>query len=269
VQVSINGTNADALINQKFSAAVKLNPGENTINIYAFDKQKNKGELTLNVIQDPNADVIPPVINLTEPLISRGIIVVRDPAKAFRVEGAISDESSLYGLWINGIKINFKNDGSFTREFAVKPDTLMITAVDSFGNVSTKILRITEDFVSKDSILTGKYYALIIGVQDYQDINIPDLDFPVSDSKEIINILQEKYGFDENNIVFLENPTRTKIMGTLNDFKKRLKLLIIFLYFMQGTVFGMLIFSKVFGSLRMQVFLIQLSGSQTAISEII
>ena len=57
-----------------------------------------------------------------------------------------------------------------------------------------------------------KYYALIIGVSDYEDENIVDLDQPVHDAVNLRNVLSRYYTFEEENIIFLQNPDRSSII---------------------------------------------------------
>ena len=57
-----------------------------------------------------------------------------------------------------------------------------------------------------------KYYALIIGVSNYSDESILDLDEPVDDALNLKNVLQRYYTFEEENIIFLRNPDRTSII---------------------------------------------------------
>lgn len=57
-----------------------------------------------------------------------------------------------------------------------------------------------------------KYYALIIGVSNYEDESIIDLDHPVDDAYTLKNVLIRNYTFEEENIVFLRNPDRTGII---------------------------------------------------------
>lgn len=221
-QVLVNGVKLDSVVNGKFSTTVKLTPGTNELIFQAFDKSKNKCETRLTVIQDPNADIQPPLLSITEPIINRGLIVVRDTTKIFRVQGKVTDDNLLFGMWINNEKVEPVN-GEFTKEYTKKPDTLSILVVDKYGNYDTKFLQISEDIVNKDSLKIGKYYALIIGVQQYADPSINDLDFPVTDSKKFMDVLTEKYTFPKENITFLENPNRTKIIQTLSDLKKKIK----------------------------------------------
>jgi len=66
----------------------------------------------------------------------------------------------------------------------------------------------------------GKYYALLIGVSDYTDSRIPDLDgLPVKDAKRLEKILNDNYTFAE--ILVLTNPTSQQIIRALDDLKKK------------------------------------------------
>ena len=63
-----------------------------------------------------------------------------------------------------------------------------------------------------NELASRKYYALIIGIDDYKDEAIQDLDNPVADAKELQQVLQNYYTFDKEHVTFLANPTRTKII---------------------------------------------------------
>lgn len=62
----------------------------------------------------------------------------------------------------------------------------------------------------------GKYYALIIGINDYRSPDIPSLDNPIKDAASLYNVLSTKYSFDTANIFFLRNPTLNEIITTLD-----------------------------------------------------
>jgi len=51
------------------------------------------------------------------------------------------------------------------------------------------------DDMSHQSGKLGAYRALIIGINDYQDPKIPDLETPVNDAKAMAELLRERYGF--------------------------------------------------------------------------
>lgn len=61
-----------------------------------------------------------------------------------------------------------------------------------------------------------KYYALIIGIDDYADDGIQNLDNPVKDALEIKRVLQTNYTFEPENIQILTNPTRTNIIESFD-----------------------------------------------------
>ncbi|MCP4020902.1 MAG: hypothetical protein GY729_03590 [Desulfobacteraceae bacterium] len=61
----------------------------------------------------------------------------------------------------------------------------------SHANRTIQIIR----GLTHDSGKMGKYYALIIGIQNYRDPNIPDLETPLNDTKVISDLLKQKYGF--------------------------------------------------------------------------
>ena len=63
----------------------------------------------------------------------------------------------------------------------------------------------------------GKYYALIIAVNDYEDNAISDLDEPVNDAKKLYNVLTTQYTFDQSNVRRLINPGRAEIIRSLED----------------------------------------------------
>ncbi|MFZ2168174.1 MAG: caspase family protein, partial [Methylococcaceae bacterium] len=71
---------------------------------------------------------------------------------------------------------------------------------------------------------TGQYYALIIGINDYQT-PIPQLNTPVNDAKGVDAVLRQKYGFKTTLLVDDTSikPTRDGILKVLNDMGKKLK----------------------------------------------
>ncbi len=67
------------------------------------------------------------------------------------------------------------------------------------------------DFLSKFT-----YRALIIAEEDYEDENIKDLKFPISDAKQLKSILTTNYAFKKSDVTFLKNPTRNEIFEALH-----------------------------------------------------
>ncbi len=67
------------------------------------------------------------------------------------------------------------------------------------------------------------YHALIIGINDYTDESITDLDMPVQDAEALKATLAEMYTFDEENITVLLNPKREEIISTLDQLTQVVK----------------------------------------------
>jgi len=72
----------------------------------------------------------------------------------------------------------------------------------------------------KKILTEGEYYGLIIGINEYQDPLINDLDEPIKDAQKLVDILTGSYTFEEKNIIFLKNPTREEIIATLDKLEK-------------------------------------------------
>ena len=70
-------------------------------------------------------------------------------------------------------------------------------------------------------ISSAKYYALVIAVEEYDDPQINDLDQPVKDATRFATLINSKYSFESENILFLKNPTKSEIIGTLHKMRKQ------------------------------------------------
>ncbi|MEM9326033.1 MAG: caspase family protein [Bacteroidota bacterium] len=60
----------------------------------------------------------------------------------------------------------------------------------------------------------NKYIALMIGIDDYNDKEIEDLDHPIADASKLAAVLRDYYAFDE--VTLLKNPTRQEIIEALD-----------------------------------------------------
>ena len=69
-------------------------------------------------------------------------------------------------------------------------------------------------------ISEGEYYGLIIGINEYQDPMINDLDEPLKDAQKLYDILTGSYTFDPKNVIFLKNQTREEIIASLDELER-------------------------------------------------
>ncbi|NLR94451.1 caspase family protein [Flammeovirga agarivorans] len=87
----------------------------------------------------------------------------------------------------------------------------------------TRALVITNPVNNNQQQKAGTYHALIIGVQNYKDNSVKDLQFPLRDANNFKDILVQKYGFKLQNIIFLEDPTRSEVLKSLNTLREHVK----------------------------------------------
>ena len=67
---------------------------------------------------------------------------------------------------------------------------------------------------------TGRYYALIIGINEYEDPMINDLEAPLTDAGNLYGILSKSYTFNKEDIIFLKNPKRAEIIDALDHLER-------------------------------------------------
>jgi formylglycine-generating enzyme required for sulfatase activity len=66
-------------------------------------------------------------------------------------------------------------------------------------------IKVVADLENISGTTVGTYRALIIGINDYQDDAIPNLDTAVNDAKAMAKVLQTHYGFRPENVSLLLN----------------------------------------------------------------
>lgn len=69
--------------------------------------------------------------------------------------------------------------------------------------------------------IDGKYYALIIGISDYDNYKL-NLTRPTLDAERLRNLLVSKYNFESSDVILLLNSTRQDILSELYSLRKKL-----------------------------------------------
>lgn len=67
-----------------------------------------------------------------------------------------------------------------------------------------------------------RYFGLIIGINQYEDSGIQDLDNPVNDANSIKQVLESNYNFPSSQLTYLQNPTRSQIIEAFDMLAKEL-----------------------------------------------
>lgn len=193
----------------------------------------------LNVKYQSESYNTPPVVVISEPLVeeTRGFKIVK--ASDILVKGIATDADGIYSVNINGVEAMVKEGGVFTANVPLKygKNKLIVTATDLKKLSSSKTFTIKRDspvivnpIVNKNKkdenldIGFGEYYALLIGVSEYGDSAIADLEgLPKKDAKDLADILESKYNFKKENIIILNNsPTANDIIKEFTVLKKKI-----------------------------------------------
>jgi Caspase domain/Glucodextranase, domain B len=151
------------------------------------------------------------------------------------IQGQATDKNGVASVTMNGKDASLDENGNFSADILLKVglNIIRIVALDTQGNQAEKNLKLkrspakeeTENAVATPENLPanlmtgdyGKYFALVIGNNDYQFV--PKLDTAENDAKEVARVLQNYYGF---NTKILLNATRKDILDALNDFRLKL-----------------------------------------------
>ncbi len=184
-------------------------------------------------------DNTPPVIFITTPDLSvSGKAIVED--KDILVKGKAEDESGIYEISVNGEEAHLESDGSFQAKvlLGMGENKITVQAIDPKRNIGSKTLiieripgKIDETEQVRKNIaeveetnlsVKTRYYALLIGINDYEDPAINDLDNPLNDSRKLYEILKTGYLFNEEDITLLVNATREEIISSLDKLESRL-----------------------------------------------
>ncbi|MGE5352946.1 MAG: caspase family protein [Acidobacteriota bacterium] len=210
-EVRINKQKARLLGKTEYYINLNLNDGVNPVQVVATDKKGVSSNFNFNIIT--RFDKQGPKIKITEPLVSRGIKVVRK-SETVMVKGNAEDENGVYEVTINNIKARLEPDGSFSLNMflQVGDNKLTVKALDKNLNAAIDTFTITRKLV--DVLTGGRYFGLVIGINSYSGY-WPSLRCAVNDANDVSNILKERYRFDSVITILDKNATRRNIMQSL------------------------------------------------------
>lgn len=188
----------------------------------------------------------PPKIVITQPSEEksrsggvRGLSIVPEATGELALLGYIEDDRGVGKLTINGHEIQLWGNLTTRRKFGLKlrapePGKLIrlhFEATDKAGNKARETFDITaasfeavadsRPGATRRPSLTpdrANYWALIIAVGDYAHPSVADLDFPMTDAKEVASVLSDYYTFEKDRVRLLLNPTRAELIKALDEF---------------------------------------------------
>ncbi|MEN8156046.1 MAG: caspase family protein [Bacteroidota bacterium] len=150
---------------------------------------------------------------------------VRTSESRYKIEAAVSSDENIRF-------INIFVNGEFVKNIIPPVSTIRQMMIDekmelSLGANQVKVEAVTVTGKKIESSLQIMYdisiatnYALVIAVEEYDDPNINDLDQPVLDAGNFIDVIESDYNFQKENIRFMKNPTKADIIGTLHNMRK-------------------------------------------------
>jgi hypothetical protein len=173
---------------------------------------RNPNELTLLASLDVNKMVKakkPPVIQvLSPPLNTDGKRIVKEAT--IDIVGFTEGEGGINLVLVNSVDARMYPDGKFVSPVKLAPgdNEIRIMAVDNEGSITEqKINVLCESFSLATQMLNaGKYYALLIAVEQYEDPKISDLDHSIDDATALHDVLIRYYSFDKERVKMLINP---------------------------------------------------------------
>ncbi|UCH14010.1 MAG: caspase family protein [Bacteroidales bacterium] len=174
------------------------------------------------------SDAVQPLIKIISPDFGQ-----KDKLKSNQSEitviGKVTDiKKGINRIFVNSQESELKEDGLFVYKMLLKKgeNKINIIAVDNEDNYYEKNLTI-ERLIESKLVTTrlniaGEYYALLIGVDEYEDPVLMDLDNPVRDAQNLYNVLVSDYYFDKENVKLIKNAKRDDITDALDFFAERL-----------------------------------------------
>lgn len=154
------------------------------------------------------------------------------------VRGTAVDESGIFEVVVNGRNATLKSNHIFEATVPLKigRNDIVIRSMDIFENsVERRFVVFRKDTPGQkavsdteeldlvfDAPRAPRFYALIVGVNEYPDPGIASLDNPVRDAARLAKVLVDKYTFDSRDVIFLKNPTRSQLIDELDKITRRI-----------------------------------------------
>jgi hypothetical protein len=149
------------------------------------------------------------------------------------IKGTVKSDCKIEVMAINGQESHFSEDGQFMARVALDEgeNIIAIEARNCAGwtrdyVIFNLISREPDAEDAADSVLfaetntlkeQGKNFAVVIGISKYSDPMMPDLYYPIFDARKVAQVITSFYTFDKKNVLLLENPTKGRIIKTLDS----------------------------------------------------
>jgi len=132
------------------------------------------------------------------------------------VSGKIDNHEDLELLMIHNKRSSVNENGYFHDSIILEPGIQEIRMRAYFSNTQIDsafaIEYVTPMMMfARETPVKSKYFALIIGIEEYSDMSFPTLYRPVKDANEIYQVLTTRYTFEVDNTILLKNTKQDNI----------------------------------------------------------
>ncbi|HLN21669.1 MAG TPA: caspase family protein [Bacteroidales bacterium] len=228
-EVLVNGIDAKVATDGSFLAEIPLLPGKNPVTVRATDISLNNSSFTFMYERIPEkvvAEPPKPVNRYSIKVLSPTTDTYTTANDKFNLKACITATStprrimiSRNGNFVNGYFANNivkKDDCDFLID---EPLTLRLGMNDLKIEIFADDDTVTKNITIEYSLYAARNFALLIGNQNYDDPQIPELDEPVKDVNELYNVLTKDYNFNPENVITLKNSTKAEIIGKLHELR--------------------------------------------------
>lgn len=175
-----------------------------------------------NIPEEKEVAYSPPEIHFISPKLTEETPYKTELGQINLIAKAI-DEEGISSVIVNSNIVPYSEAGVFASSIALQPGSneIKVIVMDGGDNLVEKSYII--DFVPAVLSFADKvasesvYYGLILGVENYDDRDIQDLDNPIRDAKKLYDVLVENYTFEKENITFIKDATREDIITSLDE----------------------------------------------------
>jgi hypothetical protein len=189
--------------------------------IAPYRNQFKRADLVAAILQAGELDRQPPRIEAYSKQRSVENELVLDTYR-YTLRGRAIDQSKIATITVNGKAANLlDNQGNFAYDLQLQEgkNPTQITATDIFDNSAQKKITLAYS-PSPLKTVASNNYALIIGINDYQEANVTDLDTAVNDAQAVAKLLKNHYGFKVTTLINAQ-ATRGGILQTFEQLAKQ------------------------------------------------
>lgn len=195
------------------------------ISLLSISVRAQEAKTTISKVFLDFVENTPSVISITSPTDmiaqSRGFKPVT--SKMIEILGTVSDAEGVQELQVNGDRFQVNPEGKFTANvpLTIGMNTIIFSVLDKKKNLTEKIYQLERKLEEIPTPAGGNYYALLIGIQNYDDPFFPDLDHPIEDVQTMYNVLVNQYAFNDERVSMVLDPTREDMMNALDELSKK------------------------------------------------